>query len=111
MIKHFYSFLVENETVKLELDSLDISKEEKEHLVSLVESTVHFTVIDTVLSELPEKDKKIFLQNLRSKNHDNIWKHLHKKTEQIEKKIIKAVGELTKDLRRDLIEEKNTKKE
>lgn len=104
MIKHFYSFLVEHETVELELNNLDISKKEKEHLVAIVESSMHITVVDTVLSELSEKDKKIFLQNLKSKNHDNVWKHLHEKTEKIEKKIVKAIGELTKELRKNLVD-------
>lgn len=98
MIKHFYSFLIEHETLILELDNLELSIKEKEHLVSIAESSIHYVVIDTVLSELPEKEKKTFLTNLKAADHEKIWKHLYKATEDIEEKIINAVNVLKKDL-------------
>lgn len=108
MIKHFYSYLIEQETIEIELENLDLSKEEKKHLVSIAESSIHYTVIDTILSELPEKEKKKFLENIKSKNHEKIWKHLFEKTEGIEAKIIKAANGLLKDLLKDVSEAKGT---
>ncbi len=102
MIKHFYSYLIEHDTLIIELDNLELSKKEKEHLISIAESSIHYVVIDTVLTELPQKEKKTFLDNLKSADHEKIWKHLFKKTDDIEEKIIKAVNNLKKQLKEDM---------
>ena len=62
--KHFYSHLVEINEIYLSLSGMDLSEDERGHLLSLAETNIHATVINTVLSELSEEDKKIFLKNL-----------------------------------------------
>ena len=59
--KHFYTHIIDTSTLSLELGDMDLTPEERMHLVSLMDSNIHHTVLDLVLSELSESDKKIFL--------------------------------------------------
>lgn len=100
--KYFYSHIVETSIISLELGEMDLAPSERVHLVSLVESQLHHAILDIVLSELSEEDKKIFLQHLSLDNHDKIWGHLKSKIKNIEDKIKKAAEELKKELHQDI---------
>ena len=102
MKKHFYSHLVETDSVVILINELDITDEEKAHLVALVDSQLHHTVLDAVLSELSEDDKKLFLKHLLHEDHDEVWKHLNTKVDNIEEKIKKAAEDLKKELHEDV---------
>lgn len=103
-MKTFYSHLIEVESIVLELDKLDLSDEEKIHLASLVDSSLHHTILDAILSELSEEDKKTFLQHVHEDNHDKIWKFLNERVDNIEDKIKKAAEDLKDQLHKDLQE-------
>lgn len=106
-MNHFYNDIVEMETLIIELDTLDISPQQKQHLIKIAEDTLHHTILDLVLSELSEEDKHIFLKNHAENDHDKIWNHLKEKINNIELKI-KATSELlTKELHTDLKEIKS----
>ncbi len=109
MKKHFYTHLVEIETIYTELEALPMHKHEKDELVEIVHSTIHHVVIDTVLSELPEEDKKTFLSHVHAENHDSIWGLLKEKIEKSEEKIKQAVEQLKKDFHQDIDEIKKGK--
>lgn len=98
----FYSHLIKIDSIILELDKMDLSEEEKLHLAKLVDSTLHHTILDALLSELSESDKRIFTQHLNSGNHDKIWKFLNDKIEGVEEKIKKTAEDLKKELHQDL---------
>lgn len=102
MKKSFYNHLVEIDSLTIELDKIEISQDEKHHLVLLIESNIHQTVLDVVLSELQGNDKKIFLHHLSSGNHDKVWTHLKEKIEDVENKIKKAADGLIKELHEDI---------
>ena len=106
MKKHFYSHLVEVETLIIELDKLDLDDKQKTHLAKLLDSSLHGTILDAVLSELPDHDRKLFLDYLNKDEHDKIWQHLHDKIDNIEDKIIKVADELKDDLHQDIKEAK-----
>ncbi len=108
MIKHFYSFIVETDSLFLEIDSLEISTDEKAHLKALAESHIHHSILDAILSELPKDDKKLFLSHLNSKNHEKIWKFLRAKIRDVEEKIEKAASEVKKELHKDIKDFKKT---
>lgn len=110
MKKHFYSHIVEVNSVYIALDLLDMKKEEREELIVVIESSVHHVVLDTVLSQLSEEDKKTFLSHVHAEKHDTIWELLQKKTKDIEKKILKAIDKLKKDLHKDITKAKSKKK-
>ncbi len=105
-MKHFYSHIIEIESIYTILDVMDLDHEEKQELIVIIESTVHHTIIDTVLSELSEKDKKIFLEHLSKENHEDLWKHLKKNIEKVEHKINRAVNILLQELHLDVQEAK-----
>lgn len=102
----FYSHLIEIESIIVELDKLDLSNEQKHHLAGLIDSSLHHTVLDAVLSELSPQDKKVFINYLREDDHSKIWKFLNEKLENIEEKIKKAADGLKKELHKDLAEAK-----
>lgn len=103
----FYSHLIEIESVVSELDKLDLSQEQKIHLTSLIDSSLHHTILDAILSELSQVDKKVFLNHLKEEDQERIWKFLNEKANNIESKIKKSAEELKEELKKDLKEAKN----
>ena len=102
MKQHFYSHIIEVDSVYTVLDLMDLTTEEKNDLIVIVESTVHHVVIETVLSQLLENDKKSFLAHVVHDRHDEVWKILDEKTKNIDKKIRKAVDTLKNDFHKDI---------
>lgn len=111
MSKYFYSHIIDIESLVVELDKLDLEDHEKLHLSELVDSSLHNTVLDAILSELSEEDKKIFLKHLENDEvHEKIWEHLNSKVDNIEEKIKIAADSLKEDLDKDLKEAHKLKK-
>ena len=102
MKKHFYSHLIEIDSLTAAFSDMPISQEEKKELLSLIESNIHHTILDLVLSELSEDDKKLFLSHLAEGKHDKTWELLNKKVSGIEAKIQHAADDLTKKLHEDI---------
>jgi hypothetical protein len=102
MKKQFYSHLVELNSLYIALDLLEMKPHERAELITIVDSSVHSVILDTVLSKLSEEDKKIFLSHLASEKHDEIWRLLNEKTKHIEKHIQKAANELIKEMHEDI---------
>ena len=107
MKKHFYSHLVETDSLVVLINDLDITDDEKGHLISLVDSQLHHTILDAILSELSEEDKRTFLKHLLHEEHDKIWNHLNDKVDNIEEKVKKAADDLKKELHQDINEAKS----
>lgn len=103
-MKYFYTHLIEIESLIVELDKLDLSLEERAHLASLVDSSLHHTILDVVLSQLSEEDKRVFLNHLQKNDHDKIWQFLTSKVDKIEEKIKVAAEDLKKQLYKDIRE-------
>ncbi|EKD64825.1 MAG: hypothetical protein ACD_50C00290G0002 [uncultured bacterium] len=109
MKKNFYSHLIETSLISLELADLDLSKDERIHLLQLAEDNIHHTILDAILSELSEEDKKTFLHHLSKDDHDKVWEHLKQKIENIEDKIKSAAESIKKELHKDIKELKSRK--
>lgn len=107
-MKYFYSHLIEIESIIVELDKLDLSKEQKVHLTSLIDSSLHHTILDVILSQLNDQEKRVFMQHLTEGIHDKIWKFLNDKVDGVEDKIKKAAQDLKVKLHEDV---KKAKKE
>lgn len=101
-MKYFYSHLIEIESVVTELDRLNLSTEEKIHLGQLIDSGLHHTILEAILSNLTEEDKKIFLKHVHESSHDKIWQFLHEKIDHIEDKIKKVAEDLKKEMHEDV---------
>jgi DNA-directed RNA polymerase specialized sigma24 family protein len=91
------------------MDLLDMEKHEREELILIVESSVHHVVMDIVLSQLSEHDKKVLLSHMIEGRHDDIWDLLNAKTDHIETHIRKGVDKLKKDLHKDIARAKSKK--
>lgn len=104
--KHFYSHIVETTTISLSLGNMELSQDERLELLSLAHDNLHHAILDTIMSELSEGDKKLFLQHLAVDNHDKIWELLKSKIENIEEKIKKVADEVKKELHQDMQETK-----
>lgn len=100
--KHFYSSLVSLDTIVDELVGLEASQEEKNELEEIAHDHLHETILDAILSELSERDKKIFLANLEYDTHEKVWQHLNDKVDNIEEKIKMAANKLKDELRADV---------
>ena len=106
MKKYFYSHIVETTSISLTLADLDMTKEERSHLVTLAEENIHHSILDTILSELSAEDKKVFLSNLSEDNHEKIWRFLNTKVKNAQDKIKKTAEDLIEELQKDIEEAK-----
>ncbi len=97
MKKSFYAHLAETEIVEQELDNLNLSEDEKKDLMQHVHSSIHYTVLDVVLSDLPENHKKKFVELVRENDHEKIWEHVKENTLEIEEKIRSGIKVLTNE--------------
>jgi len=102
--KQFYSHIVETESVVVKLHEMKLSEEEKTHLIGIMDSSLHHVILDAILSELSHEEKKLFLKELASDDHDAIWKFLRGRITGIEDKIGKVAEELKKELHEDIKE-------
>lgn len=106
-MSHFYSHLIEIESVIIKLDEMDLTVDQKQQLALLVDSTIHHTVLDLILSKLSDEDKKVFLHRLEKNPHDkDLMKFLVGRVEGLEDEIKQAVKELKKELHEDIEEAK-----
>jgi hypothetical protein len=104
MKAHFYTKLIETSSLSLALADLDLTQEERKHLIELAHDNLHHAILDAVLTELAEKDKQEFLHLLAQDEHDKIWNLLTTRVENIEDKIKKTADDLKKELHKDIEE-------
>ena len=100
--KYFYSHLVDLESLEEELSLLDLTKDEKKELVEIAHVTLHGTILDAILSELSEVDKRKFLTLVAHGNDEKISEHLNTKVEKVEEKISAAALQIKKELKEDI---------
>ncbi len=109
MIKHFYSYHIEIDSIIIEIEALPINEHEKKHLIKLAESHVHHSILDNIMSELTIDDKKTFLKLLNTKDQEKIWKFLRSKINEIQDKILSMAENTKKELYEDIKEIKRRK--
>lgn len=103
-MKQWHTYLVDIESIIIELDKMNLSKKEKLHLAHLIDSSLHHAIIDAVLSKLQEQDKRKFMMHLNEGDHDRIWAFLNSKVDNIEEQIKKVAEDLKKKLHKDIKE-------
>ena len=103
--KFFYTHLVNIESLIVELDELNLTKAQKVEIASLVDSSLHHSILDAVLSELTPSEKYLFLRHLKYNDSPSIWKLLNK-IDNIEDKIKAVSVELKKELSKEIKEAK-----
>ena len=109
-MKYFYQNYIVIEDLITELHGLDLSDEERHHLATLIDSQLHHVILDEILSNLAEDDKKIFLDKInKDPESEEIMDFLNEKIENIEEKISKVSGQLVKELHSDVKEAKKAR--
>lgn len=108
--KHFYSHLTPIDNIVLELNNIEVSEDEKTHLITIVSTNIHYSVLDTVLSDLTTEDKKSFLKHIENDNHQKTWEFLKEKIENAEEKIKKSGEKIIKEFLKDIQTAKKQKK-
>ena len=106
MDKHFFSHLIEIETLETEIDGFSLPDAQKDEIKHLVQESIYHNVLDAILSELSEDDKKTFLSHLVTDDHEQIWGFVNKKVLFIEDKIKKAAEDIKLELHEDIKESK-----
>jgi hypothetical protein len=106
MKKQFYSHIINIESLVAHLETLTLSDAEKAELLSIIDSHIHHTILDLILSELSEEEKKVFLMHMTDEQHDKVWELINNKVDNIEDKIKNAVDDVKTELQKDIDEVK-----
>jgi hypothetical protein len=106
MKKHFYSHIIEITPLHTSLDGLELDLEEKEHLLSLIESSLHHAILDTLLSELTDEHKKVLLSFVIRNEHHEAWKLVVTNIPEAEHKIRETAQSLIDAMHEDIREAK-----
>lgn len=103
-MKHFYHHIIQIDSVHIALSDLDLAPHEKDHLITIVEENIYHSVVDTLLSELINQDKKTLLVLLSQKepDHGEIWNFIHFNIDDAEIKIKKTIEKLLKKIHEDI---------
>lgn len=101
-VNYFYSHLVDLEPLEKELSLLDLKPAQKKELLEIAHINLHATILDAILSELTQADKKKFLTLVALGQEEKIWSHLNDKVENVEGKITKAAFDLKSELKKDI---------
>jgi len=104
MSDYFYAHIVNPHDIHMVLDVLDITPEEKSHLSSILESSLHHHIVDLILTELPEDHKHTFLIHLTDDNHNAMWTLVKEKIENPEEKIRLSLEQFKQDILHDIQE-------
>lgn len=108
-MSHFYSHLIKVEPVLLKLEQLELSQEQKLHLTSLVDSTVHQTVLDLVLVKLDTEDKERFISMLEQEiEMEMLWEFINTKVDNAKEQIYHTIDQLIREFIEDIEESKTT---
>ncbi len=102
-MKYFYTKYLILEEFLEEFHKLDLSDKERNNLASLVDSSLHHAILDEILSNLKNEDKKLFINLLKQDpSSEKLMEFLKGKVEGIEEKIKKVSSELIKEMHEDV---------
>lgn len=107
--KHYYSHIIDIQSIHIEIDGMDLNDKEKEELFDLIEKSMHHKVTHTVLDHLSEEDRKLFLKHIALEEHDSLWDLLREKVSNVEEKVKFAGEKLLIGILEDITESKKKK--
>jgi hypothetical protein len=104
-MSYFYSHLVKVDNLVVALEELELSDDQKNHLTTLADSTVHHSILDLILSQLSHEDKITFVKMLNENPRDEkLLEFLNTKIEKIEKQIEDTATKIHSELHEDIKE-------
>jgi hypothetical protein len=105
--KTFYHHLISTEDIEIELNNLGLPEHERIELLEIAENAIHYTIIDIVLSELKEEDKKTFLEHHTIGNHETTLRFLKNRIDDLETRVKESAEILKNNFIKDILELKN----
>lgn len=90
---------------------MQLTQEERVHLIGLVDDNLHHEILDTVLSDLPKEQKKTFLHHVAAKDHEKVWDVIKTHIQDAEEKIRKVAKAVIKEFEEDIEEAKKATKD
>ncbi len=101
---YFYDHIISLESVHVAIDQMGIEPAQRVELRDLLEQQVHYAILNMLLSELPPEDRGIFLRHQEGQEHDELWRLLGEKIDQVEDKIRQVSEELVSKMHQDINE-------
>ncbi|MBI2018061.1 hypothetical protein HYS92_03340 [Candidatus Daviesbacteria bacterium] len=109
-MKYFYQKYIVIESLVGKLHEMNLSDEERLHLATLIDSTLHHAILDEILSNLATEDKRLFLKRLEDDpSSEKMMEFLKEKIEGIEEKIKKVSDDLIQEMHEDIKKAKRIK--
>jgi hypothetical protein len=102
--KTFYHHLISTNDIEIELNKLGLADHERIELLEIAENTIHYTIIDIVLSELKEEDKKSFLEHHAIGNSETTLRFLKERIDDLETRVKESAEILKKNFLNDIAE-------
>lgn len=101
---YFYDHIISLESVHVAIDQMKIEPAQRVELRNLLEEQVHYAILNMLLSELPAEDRGMFLRHQEGDQHDELWRLLGEKVDQVEDKIRQVSEELVSKMHQDIDE-------
>lgn len=109
-MKIWYQKIITIEPILAELNEMDLSEEERAHLSELLDSSLHHAILDEILSNLKEEDKKLFLKMMQEDpENEKLVEFLNNKIDHIDDRIKKVADDLVAEMHMEVKEAKNLK--
>lgn len=107
MAKVFYDHLINISEVIAELDKSKLKHDEKVELIRIVDTTIHYQVMETILSHTPKEKQASFLKEFKKLPSDKKHlRYLKEHKEDIEQRILEAIIKVKKEIVADLKQNK-----
>lgn len=103
-MRYFYEHLYNIDDLHNDLSVLDLTDSERNHIVLVIQSTMHHVIMDVILEQLHDDHKHIFLASVADENHDKVWDILDEHLENAEGLIDSAIEALKVELMQDIVE-------
>ncbi len=100
LVKHF----VKNPKVLVKIETLDLTKGEKNKLTDLAILLYHQKLLNRLLDYLEEEDRKVFLELLVTAEEDRYLEFLHEKITNLEAVVEVAILQIEEQIEADLVE-------
>lgn len=111
MAKIFYDHLIKIDEITIELDKYELTIEEREEFVSIIDETFHHRVLAVILTYLPAEHHQNFLSMFHASPHRPELLDFLKKLssadieDKIKEEVIKIKKELLADIRKSKIKQ------
>jgi len=96
------TFFLKKDNIILELQTLDISKDEQEKLLKMADEIAEVRLIDLILERLEERDRELFLEQLQIGASEVFIEFLRDKIADIESILTEQASVLENEIIEDI---------